>query len=405
MSKRYAYLVLFLFSTVIILFVYNEVYYIPQIAIMFLSPLIVVKEGIPQNERVLVLLIGALLFFSLIHPSSFRLFSVVYSILFVVTYISYTKYFSKSNISALEFQTFVKGVIIAYAIVLAIQLFSHLVGIPTLNASYNTGESLKYNSLAFEASQIGPVITVLMYAYIKIEEITLGKRLKFKELFCDKHKKTVIMYAFASIFSFSVTCYLALFVLGLYFVKVRYIISGALILIVTLVVFFSLGTETGDRLLALIEVIPSLDVRTIYEADPSASARIAPPLIFFKELDLLSINSWVGYGCDYGSSHIWHILIDDDSSDENMAVIGIFGFIYDYGIIAFIIFLKFIHSLCKFKSYAFFLYLTCFFTAGFNWASTWLFFMVIYSLNHFEIISKCADKYQLSSQHIMLQKH
>lgn len=395
--KSKIYIIITLFSIIVTLLVYRSNFFIPQIALMFLSPYLLFKEKVLEIDRLPVVLIFVILLTSMLHPDSFRIATVGYSILYITTYLYYTCTLNKCVIEPSNFQTLLKRIIQAYAVVLTIQLLSRLIGLDyVLNASYNTEEGFKFNSLTFEASQIGPIITILMFAYLKIDEIVLGRTMTFGDLVNKKNKTVFFAYVFTSLFSLSVTTYFSLLVFLLYFVRLRYIIIGAITLTTGIIVFFALGTDTGNRILALLEVIPSLDVQTIYKADSSASARIAPILIFFKEFDLLSFNTWFGYGCDYGNLHIWHELIGDESSDESLAVVGIFGFIYDYGIIAFSVFIKFILSLCKFKSHMFFIYMTCFFLTGFNMASTWLFFMLVYTLNYFEGIEygkKNIDNY------------
>lgn len=378
-------LIIVLFSVIITLFVYNYNYFVPQLALMFMSPLLLLREGVGKRDMLPIVLMLSILMTAVTHPAAFRISTVGYSLLYVTTFIYYTKVFDKSGINPADFQKLVKGIIAAYAIVLAIQIVSRLLGIGyILNASYNTEEGLKFNSLMFEPSAIGPIITILMYAYIKIEELRIGRKLRFSDLFNIHNKITTWMYLFASIFCFSVTTLITTFILMLYFIRIKHIISGAAVLILLLYIFFSLGTEAGERILTIAKALPSMDVKTIYEADPSGSARIAPIIVFFNEFNIFSPDFWLGHGCDYGNLHIWHMLVGEDTKDDSMAVPGIFAFIYDYGMIAFLIFLKFIHSLCKFKSHTFFIYLTCFFLTGFNMASTWLFFMIAYTLNKFD---------------------
>ena len=389
-------IILILFSIIIIPLVYNYVYFIPQIALLFLSPFLVCKEGISTKDRMPVLLILAILMTRITHPAEFRLSTVGYSILYVTTFMYYTKILSKSRIEPVDLLGITRGIIVAYAVVLAIQLVSWIAGIGyILNASYNTADGLKFNSLTYEASQIGPIITILMYTYIKVREMVIGRKIKFKDLFSSQDKRVFLLYVFTSLFSFSVTTYMAFLILMLYFVRTRTILIGAGAIVIGIAVFFSLDTEVGNRILVLLEVLPSLDIRTIYEADPSASARIAPILVFFDDFDLFSFNTWFGYGCDYGNMHIWHTLIGHENSDESLVVPGIIAFIYDYGMIAFFVFLKFIQSFCKLKSFAFLIYVTCFFLTGFNMASTWLFMMLMYTLNNINKQYKWKLKYQL----------
>lgn len=389
MNKFIVYYIIVTFSIVIIPLTYNTIYYIPQYVILFLAPFLLFPEGLNRKDTPLVYFGFALLSTGIWHPESFRISTVAYSILNISLLILYSKILPKSKIAICDFQRLIRCIIFSFAIVLLIQDICRFVGLEPINASYNLDRGFEYklNSLAFETSQTGRVVTVLMYVYILIEEIQIGRHLNFSELF-KGHKKTFLAYSYVSIFSFSVTCMMTFFILLIYFVPRRHLLKGVLGLFVIIVVFFSLGTEIGNRILELGPLIMTMDANMIYQGDPSSSARIGPIIIYLKEFDLTSLNTWLGYGCDYGKIHTWHELINDDTHENYMAVGGMINYLYDYGLIAIIPFFWYLHTLFKFKSFSFFLYMTAFFLSGFNFYIAILFMLLMYSVKYYGNISK-----------------
>jgi hypothetical protein len=384
------YYIIISFSIIIIPFTRATAYY-PQYAILYLSPLLVFTKKIIRKDVPLILLGLVLLSSRLTNPESFRFSTIAYGLLNICLFSYYMKLLPQSGVPIVSFQKLMKYLLYAFAIVLLIQIISRLIGLPLLNKSYNMESGFKFNSLAFEASQIGPVITILVYGFIKTEEINIGRRINLKE-FCKREKWLIIAYMFTSIFSNSVTCLLSSVVLLAYFVDKRKIINISLFVAGAVLIAYLMGTEATDRIFAIISPILKGDTEELYYIDASASARINPYIYYFQEFDVMSINTWLGYGCDYGSTHTWELLTGGSDSQSLMAG-GISGFMYDYGLIAFIAYLIFIFSICRFRSYETFIFMTLFIFNGINFYSNWLFFMIIYSISYYQ---RCQYKYQLS---------
>lgn len=401
MKKFWVYYTIIVFSIIIIPFTIDKQYYIPQYIILFLSPLLVLTKAPKMIDLVLALLGVVMLSTYFTHPENFRFSTIAYSLLNFCMFSCYYKLFPQSNIKPVDFQKLIKYILYSFAVVLAIQDVSRLAGITPFNESYNIYNGFKFNSLSFEASQTGAVVTVLMYAYIKLEELKLGRRIDLLQLY-HKHRWVLFSYLFVSVFSLSVACLFSLAILSLYFVSSKYGVAAFVIISISAFLFFSIGSETGNRILALFPLILTGDVDALFMGDASSSARIAPALIYLREFDFFSFDTWLGHGCDYGRFHTWQVMTGRITDDTPLSVGGMIFFLFDYGLLPFIIFLYFVRTQIKFKSFTFLLFASLFIFNGLNFYSTWLFFIVIYSINYYQ---KWKSRYQLSLQHSMQQKH
>lgn len=184
-----------------------------------------------------------------------------------------------------------------------------------------------------------------------------------------------------------------------YFVDKRKIVNILLVASGAVLIAYLIGTETTDRIFAIVSPILKGNPEEVYAIDASASARINPYIYYFQEFDAFSINTWIGHGCDYGSKHTWELLTGGSDSQSLMAG-GLSGLLYDYGVLTFIVYLYFIFNICHIKSYETLIFFTLFLANGVNFYSNWLFFMIIYSISYFQ---KCQHKYQLSLPHTMQQ--
>lgn len=366
-----------------------------------MSPLLVLTKALKMVDLVLAMLGVVMLCTYFTHPENFRFSTIAYSLLNFCMFSYYYKLFPRSNIKPFDYQKLIKFILYSFAVVLALQDISRVAGITPLNESYNIDGGFKFNSLSFEASQTGAVVTVLMYAYIKLEEIKIGRRIDLLELY-HKHRWVLLSYLFVSVFSLSVACLFSLAILSLYFVSGKYGVAAFVIISISALLFFSIGSETGNRILALFPLILTGDVDALFMGDASSSARIAPALIYLREFDIFSFDTWLGHGCDYGRFHTWDVMLGGIDDDMPLTASGMIFFLYDYGLISFAIFMYFVHTVTKFKSYTFLLFMSLFIFNGVNFYSTWLFFMIIYSINYYQ---KWSYKYHLSLQHTMPQLH
>ena len=107
------------------------------IGIMYLSPIILVLYiGFYKGEVLLLAFIVSIIAFPLLlHPETMRWSTVLYSIMFALTFMAYRRLLYDSYFTINRYQTLIKFLIYAYFITLLIQQFSVLIGLPIFNLS------------------------------------------------------------------------------------------------------------------------------------------------------------------------------------------------------------------------------------------------------------------------------
>jgi hypothetical protein len=127
----------------------------------------------------------------------------------------------------------------------------------------------------------------------------------------------------------------------------------------------------------------TLDAVNIYRTDGSSAARIGPYIVYAQEFDLLNLNTWLGYGCDYGGLHAYSVMVGHEV-EKNLGVGGMINFLYDYGLISFIPFLILIIQNTGVRSFGFFLFIFIYSTVAFNMYTLWIFVILTYSIWYFK---------------------
>jgi len=382
LKEKMLYFIVLVFSVVVVPLLLDNTYYIPLLLVLFIAPFLVLIKGFLKNDIPFLVLILTIMLTRVTNPENFRFATVAYSLMFILTFIYYTRLLKETQTKISTFQLFISRVVVAYAIVLLIQEISTALHIPVLNVVPNCVGTFKLNSLSYEPSHTGPILTILYYGYLKLEELKERKKLNLKDLY-NANPKLFFSYFYVMLASLSVTCIFAMSIFLLYFVSKKHIIGMSVLIAVGAVVFFSLETEVGNRILELGPALKTLDAQALFLVDSSSAARIGPYLVYIQDFKWNSFNTWFGYGCDYGGLYLIRYLANNESIQENIGVGGVINFMYDYGLIAFIALLYCIHSYCKFRSFNFFLYITLFSICPINVYMLWLYFIVIATLNFF----------------------
>ena len=240
------------------------------------------------------------------HPETFRWSTYIYSILLVLTYISFYNLVYIERVFTIDhFIRICKWFMMAYFIVCIIQQILTIAGIgyfPLLNMMKNLDRGLGCQSLSMEPSTFGRFMLVFYYAYVKCSEYKRNEgAFTLNELFSGEHKWITIRFIWMMLTMGSGTAFVCLILFALYFVRKDnwyYIIP---ILIVCYILIQNSGIEALDRATNTIEATATLDKETIQETDGSASARIAP-IINSINADFSKKETWLGYGIDYGKN-------------------------------------------------------------------------------------------------------
>lgn len=305
-----------LFATILIIF--YGIYYMPidsfgmnapiKMALMVASIIVMFFYSFKASKAVLI---GAiyLLYQYLIadfHPETFRWNTYIYSILLVLTYISfYNLVFIEKVFTINHFINICKWFIKVYFVVCIVQQALTLMGVgyfSLFNMMTNLDRGLGCQSLSMEPSTFGRFMLVFYYAYIKCCEYKRDEgSFTLRELFSEEHRKITLMFLWMMLTMGSGTAYVCLILFSLYFVRWHnwYYIIPTLILCYCLIQ--ASGIEALDRATSTIEATATLDKDNVIETDGSASARITPMLNSLTA-DFTKTETWLGYGIDSGIS-------------------------------------------------------------------------------------------------------
>lgn len=222
-----------------------------------------------------------------------------------------------------------RWIILAFALLSAIQMLTSLAGLPVPNLIATKG-LWSYNSLAYEPSHLGRVVGITMLCYLMLSSIP-GEPDRAKT-----HRMVLIAFLTTMLLSGSSLAAVAiLFVYGLSrsFTWLVLIALGATLMWpMALMINF----EPLQRAILLASSLPSLDLEQVLDADHSGGIRFAPALIYLRDALPMEPGFWFGYGTE-GIPYFFDGEIKGVTDDHVGA--GFFpGFAVVYGTIAFALF-------------------------------------------------------------------
>lgn len=273
---------------------------------LMVSSIVVLLFYTFKTSKALILGIIYLIFQYIVanfHPESFRWNTYIYSILLVLTYVSFYNLVYIEKVFTIDhFIKICKWFMMAYFIVCVIQQVFLLVGItylPTINLWKILDRGIGCNSLSVEPSTFGRFMLVFYYAYVKCNEYKRGEGpFTLNELFSGEHKWVTIRFLWMMLTMGSGTAFVCLILFSLYFVRKHnwyYVIP---ILIICYALIQASGIEHLDRATSVINATTTLNKEEVQEADASAAARISP-IINSLNADFSKKETWFGYGIDY----------------------------------------------------------------------------------------------------------
>lgn len=375
-----------LFATILIIF--YGIYYMPidsfgtsapiKMALMISSIIVLLFYSFKASKAVIWGIIYLVFQYAVasFHPESFRWSTYIYSILLVLTYISFYNLVWIEKVFTIEhFIRICKWFMMAYFVVCIIQQIALLIGIsymPLINMMTVLDRGLGCQSLTAEPSHFARFMLVFYYAYIKCQEYKRDEGpFTLRELFEGEHKWVTIRFIWMMLTMGSGTAFVCLILLSLYFVRAHnwyYIIPT---LAICYILIQNSGIEALDRATNTIEATTTLDKEIVQETDGSASARIVP-VINSLNADFSKKETWLGYGIDYGRN-------------RNSFVKQAGTLFEDYGLLFYMLSLIFTFS-CSYK----FLSLTTIFMfagvtgrAGTNIQYAWELMMVLTCVKYF----------------------
>ena len=344
------------------------------IGVMSFSPIIIlISSKIDVADKSLWFFLASILVFpNLFHPETMRWSTVLYSIMFALTFIAFKQLLQQNNLSITHYSNILKYLIYAYCIVLLIQQFCVLMGLPIFNLSnYDPNEPWKLNSLSAEPSHSGRIVALLMYSYITIDELVTNR--KYGPKFILKKDKWVwIAFFWTMITIGSGTAIFFLIIVLFKFLRVKKLITFVIFSIVFISILNSIEIKSIERSKNVFLSTLTLDKSTILKVDHSAAMRIVPVIVTANHLELNSVNGWFGNGVDFTSEFM---------SDEVPGLPkgksggGLFQIWLEYGFISFTFFVVFsFSSVYRKRDYLSFIF--------------WFFIVLIYGVNN-QIVWLC----------------
>lgn len=358
------------------------------IGVMLISPIIlfISIRSISIEDILLILFMLSIIFSPLInHPETMRWSTVIYSCMFIISFITYKHLLYKDIFRIENFEKLIRYLIYAYTLVLIIQQICVLLGLPIFNLSnYSPAEPWKLNSLTSEPSHTARIVGLLMYCYIVIKEIMLNRKYNLKnDLKVDKW----IWFSFfwTMITMGSGTAFLFIFLVLSVFLSFRNLIILLLVFIILIgaITFFEI--TAFDRTWKVFLATLTLDTNKIIAADPSASVRIVPFIIISQLVDFTTFNDWFGYGVDYVKS-IFSTYVRIGGLPEGFTGGGMFQVWLDYGLLSFLLFVYFTFSATYLKDsiVSVFFWFLLVFMYGVNSQIVWVTIVLLFTLNYFK---------------------
>lgn len=259
-------------------------------------PIIIPKVDIPLTILCLMMIAFPLIF----HPETMRWSTVLYSCLCCMYFMAFARVLSVREYTLLNFEQLLIGLIYAYCIVLIIQQFCVLTGLPIFNLSnYSLKEPWKLNSLMSEPSHTARIIPVLMYLFVCCEEKqNIGEKLSFKESF--KNSKYVwLSFLWCICTMGSATAFIFMWIVFAKFVNLKKLLPTiAMCMSVFIVMFYMSENKSVLRANKIIMATLTLDEDKILSADGSGGSRIVPTIQAAKVLGITSKSDLFGYGID-----------------------------------------------------------------------------------------------------------
>lgn len=343
------------------------------IGVMCLSPYFIIRYPIiiPKIDFPLIsicmLMIALPIMF---HPETMRWSTILYSCLFCLLFMSFARIMYNSDYNENDFSKILKYLLYAYCVVLMIQQFCVLTGIPIFNLSnYNPREPWKLNSLTAEPSHSARVVTLLFYMYLT-SIMSIYKTTDMKVILSSMDKKVLFAYMYPIITMGSGTGFFLMILLLMNFFpvkKVSQLLLGCLI-ICPILFFLAKNNSSFKRTIDFATSMVFYDETHLIRTDLSAAIRIVPTIHGAKEVNIHTLNGLIGHGVD---------------ADEGLTPLpsvdcgaGSFSIWYNFGVVVAFVFWIFTFRICyknenKFISITFWI-LFCFFYGGLNNQIIWL---------------------------------
>lgn len=401
-------------STIIVFSVYLSFLWINGINIsiplfaVFVAIGLFAKKFVKQEIWIWTVAISFLFATVIARPEFTRVSSAIYSCIFFVIAISFTRGIYNSKLTLESYMKVCRYLVIVYFTVLVIQQLCVLAGVPAFNVMIDysevEGSRWKLSSLSDEPSHAARIVALLAFSYIGAHRILYGESYSFiKEWKSSKSERlfwiaffwTMITMQSSTALLFVVIILFRFFVVGK--VKIGTLLIGAIS--VMILVFAFSNNKLMKRNIDIMAATLTLDEIAIEAADNSGAHRIVPMITLAKRVEIFTENGLFGFGMDTSKKVVYRNF--PGWMDENVAGGGgVFQIWYDFG---FIVFLSYVLGSLKFctspkdkMSYLFWFLLI--FVNGLNTQITWLAIMLLATNKYFieKNTNKSISRYEIN---------
>ena len=361
------------------------------LVLIALSPIFLFfqKTKTDSADYIMYVMLGLMLLFGLMH-SGFRWDTYIYSVCSVLSFVYLKGEIKNGKFPIYNVMRVIRKVICLYAIVLVCQQLCVFVGIPPILCYlYDSNYPWKLPSLSPEPSHLVIFILFLMYTYVLLYEEYVGHRYLLANI--KKDITLWIAYFWCMIGSGSTSGLLYVLLIFFRYFKGRTLIITGLIFGLSYILANALLSDSASfqRILNLTSAFLTFDSSLILETDGSAAMRLSPIFYFFNNINILDLGFWCGHGVDSGKVVLSAFMYDATglgayNTDEGANMGGLWGFIIDYGIIVFGLFVFALASFMKKIKDKWIVFFYCFLMMfmAFNMQILWFATMMLYMVNH-----------------------
>lgn len=239
------------------------------------------------------------LLFSLLHEN-IRFSTIGYLLMYIITYIVFYYFIYSGAFTLKFFHKVVRGLIIAFAIVLILQQLCLLIGIinfPLINLSNQPFLSIdKLPSLTLEPSHTARLLTVFALCHLRcLEKENWNKKVDVKYLFSEKERGVTLLFLWAMLTMGSGTAFVGLGILSLYFIQWSTAIYIVPLFGLMFYIAQSMEVKQFNRAYNLAIATSTGSVKRMDAAEQSGAQRIIPILNTLR-MDLSQKETWIGKG-------------------------------------------------------------------------------------------------------------
>lgn len=318
------------------IFIDNKSRNLLLINIMYISPIILFYyRKLYKNEIFLFLFLFFIVIAPLFnHPESMRWSTVLYTYMFSITFFAYQRLLYTGKLKIKGYLNTIKILLFSFTIVLIIQQFCVLTGLPIFNVSnYSYKEPWKLNSLAIEASYSARIVGILMYCYIVVKEIIKGRKYHVRSDF-NEDKWVWLAFLWTMVTMNSGTAFLFIPLVMLKVLRGRNLVPLFILFGVILFIANMMEVTAFERTASLFFATFTLDINAIAKADLSGAYRIIPLLVLLKKVSLVTVDGWFGHGIDYVGTFLDQYIA---GAPEGLTGGGLLQVWMEYGFIGFIL--------------------------------------------------------------------